>query len=141
MAYNLRGLDGIICPVINARRSQVYSALFRSEGGVITRLTEDDVILIPDIDGILAPYDCPVYFTGDAAETVFDAVSHRGKMRLPLLLRRPSAYGTALVGEKIYTEAEDKSCFTEERLAPRYLRKTQAEREREEALRSEVASQ
>ena len=36
LAYGLRGQDGLICPVLNARRRQVYTALFRSDGGRIT---------------------------------------------------------------------------------------------------------
>lgn len=134
MAYHLTGLDGVICPVINARRSQVYSALFRCENGVITRMTEDDVVLIPDMDALLSSFDCPVWFTGDAAETVYSAVNHPLKMLPPVMLRQPSAYGAAVLAEKVYTEAEDKSIFTEDRLSPAYLRKTQAEREREERL-------
>ncbi len=134
MAYNLAGPDCIVCPVINARRSQVYSALFRCEGGRITRLTEDDVILIPRMDGVLAAYDCPVCFVGDAAETVFDAVTHPKKALPPVLFRRPSAVGVALAAEKRYTDAADKSGFTEAALTLSYLRKTQAEREREERL-------
>ncbi len=134
MAHNLAGLDGIICPVINARRSQVYTALFRSEGGVITRLTEDSVALIPEMDDFLSGYDCPVYFSGDAAEAVFESVTHSSKMLPPVLLRHPSAYGVAAAAEKIFKEADDISVFTENKLSPSYLRKTQAEREREERL-------
>jgi len=132
MAYNLAELDGIICPVINARRNQVYSALFRSENGVITRLTEDSIALIQDIDDIIAAYDCPVYFTGDAAETVMQTVCHPQKKLPPVLLRRPNAYGVAMLAEKMYASAEDSSIFTEEKLTPSYLRKSQPEREREE---------
>ena len=38
LAYGLRGQDGLICPVLNARRRQVYTALFRSDGGRITTM-------------------------------------------------------------------------------------------------------
>ncbi len=134
MAYNLAGLEGIICPVINARRSQVYSAFFRCENGKITRLTEDDVILIPQMDCLLSAYDCPVYFIGDAAETVFEVVTYPEKALPPMLLRRPSAYGVAMAAQMRYNAAADKSVFTEAALTLSYLRKTQAEREREERL-------
>lgn len=134
MAYNFVGVEGIVCPVINARRSQVYSAFFRISNGVVTRLTEDSIVLIPEMDGHLAEFDCPVFFTGDAAETVYEAVQYEKKILPPLLLRRPTAYGAAALAEKIYCSAEDKSQFTEDKLSPAYLRKTQAEREREERI-------
>lgn len=132
MAYNLAEADGIICPVINARRNQVYSALFRSSGGTITRLTEDSILLISALDNLLADYDCGVYFTGDAAEEVFQTVNHPKKALPPMLLRHPNAYGVAMLAEKTYLSAEDPLSFTEEKLIPSYLRKSQPEREREE---------
>ncbi|MDR1754922.1 MAG: tRNA (adenosine(37)-N6)-threonylcarbamoyltransferase complex dimerization subunit type 1 TsaB [Eubacterium sp.] len=41
LAANLAGLNGIVCPVLDARRGQFYNALFRIENGKITRLCED----------------------------------------------------------------------------------------------------
>lgn len=136
MAYHFVGLNGIVCPVINARRSQVYTALFRVSDGIVSRLTEDDIVLIPEMDAMLADFDCPIYFTGDAAENVYQAVTHRNKQLAPTLLSRPTAYGTAAAAEKIFTESADKFIFTEAALSPSYLRKTQAEREREERMGS-----
>ena len=46
LAYNLVGYEGLICPVMNARRSQVYTALFRSNGEVLERLMDDSAIAI-----------------------------------------------------------------------------------------------
>lgn len=134
MAYNFVGLDGIVCPVINARRSQVYTALFRISDGTVTRLTEDCVALIPDLDSLFSDFDCPVYFTGDAAETVYESVNYAKKILPPVLLRRPNAFGVAAAAEKTFKESETPSAFTEDKLSPAYLRKTQAEREREERI-------
>lgn len=137
MAYNLTEIEGIICPVINARRNQVYSALFQSSGGTITRLTDDSILLIHDLDELLVDYDCAVYFVGDAAEDVFRTVNHPKKILPPTLLRHPNAFGVAMTAEKQYHAAENtseftKENFTEENLSPSYLRKSQPEREREE---------
>jgi tRNA threonylcarbamoyladenosine biosynthesis protein TsaB len=46
LAYNLIGFDGIICPVMNARRNQVYNALFECKNSKLTRLCEDRALLI-----------------------------------------------------------------------------------------------
>ncbi|MGN0661063.1 MAG: tRNA (adenosine(37)-N6)-threonylcarbamoyltransferase complex dimerization subunit type 1 TsaB, partial [Oscillospiraceae bacterium] len=41
LAYNMLGFDGIICPVMDARCSQVYNAVFRISGGAPERLCPD----------------------------------------------------------------------------------------------------
>ena len=65
LAWGMRAADGIICPLIGARRTQYYSALFRVSGGTVTRLTEDDIILDADLPAVLAAYDEPVWLCGD----------------------------------------------------------------------------
>ena len=127
-----KGLEGIICPVINARRSQVYTALFKSEGGSITRLTDDAILVIPELEEKLSEYKS-VWFVGDA----YDMVSYMTNNITPLNLRNVNAAGVASVGERIYREAADKAVFTDAALQPVYLKKTQAEREREERLSME----
>lgn len=133
MAENLRCLNGVICPVINARRSQVYTALFRCENGVMTRITEDTTLLINELEEKLKEYD-NVWFTGDA----YDMVSHMTDNITPVILRGYNAAGAAYVGSRRYLEAEDKSQFNDMALQPVYLKKTQAEREREERLSREA---
>ncbi len=132
MAENLRGLGGVICPVINARRSQVYTALFKSEEGRIERLCEDTMLVISELEEKLREFDS-VWFVGDA----YDMVSYMTDNVTPACLRNVNAVGVANVGERIYNSAEDKSVFTDAALLPIYLKKTQAEREREERLSME----
>lgn len=133
MAENLRGLDGVICPVINARRGQVYGALFESKAGTLARLTEDDTLLVEELPELLSKYDS-VWFTGDAYPMVREFTNNI----TPDNLCSVSAAAVAKVGERIYNEAEDKSAFTDTALLPVYLKKPQAEREREERLKKET---
>lgn len=140
MAYNLTGMEGIVCPVINARRNQVYSALFQSNDGRIIRLTDDTIVPLDGIDDILKSYRVPVYFTGDAAEMAYSALCYPQKALPPSAIRRPNAYGVALLAEKIYLSSENASDFTEQNLKPSYLRKSQPEREREEREKRENLS-
>ena len=56
LAYNLRDFEGLICPVMNARRKQVYTALFRASGGVLERLMDDSAIAIAELDERLRAY-------------------------------------------------------------------------------------
>ncbi len=55
MAYNITG-DGLVCAVMDARCAQVYNALFRVEGGTVTRLTPDRALAIEQLDCELAEY-------------------------------------------------------------------------------------
>lgn len=65
LAYNLFYTNGIICPLLDARRDQVYTALFRNENNEIIRLTEDRAISIAELLEELKAYDEPVFFLGD----------------------------------------------------------------------------
>ena len=134
MAYGMKSVNGIVCPVINARRTQYYSALFRVQDGVVTRLTEDDVILGADLDGILQKYDEPIYLTGDGYESARGFITHPRLMYTPEASRWPTAFAVAAAAANKKMNALPETVFTPDDLVPVYLRKTQAEREREERL-------
>ena len=53
LAYNLIGQNGLICPVMNARRKQVYTALFRAKNGQMERLMPDSALAITELDELL----------------------------------------------------------------------------------------
>lgn len=138
LAWNLIGFKGILCPVINARRGHVYSALFEADGvHKPVRLTEDDLISVADLSEKLKQMDQTVYAAGDGyamltANTEIDKLACT-----PEFLRYPSGFAVACAAYDIYKSATDPSVFTEAALAPVYLRKSQAEREREERLAKE----
>lgn len=134
MAYGMKSVNGIVCPVINARRTQYYSALFRIQDGAVTRLTEDEVILGADLDGILAEYDEPIYLTGDGYESARGFITYPGLMYTPESYRWPTAFAVAEAAAYKLIHASPETVFTPDDLVPVYLRKTQAEREREERL-------
>ena len=126
LAYNLSGEDGLICPVLNARRRQVYTALFRAQDGHITRLCPDCILAADGLDALLAPYEEPVRFVGDAYGLAVGAVTHPA---LPVAerLRFPSAGSVARAALAAY-EAGKRG--TDATLTPDYLRPCQAERDR-----------
>ena len=49
MALGLGAWQGYVCPVMDARRSQVYNALFHVSGGSYTRVQEDRAISLADL--------------------------------------------------------------------------------------------
>ncbi|MBE6569144.1 MAG: tRNA (adenosine(37)-N6)-threonylcarbamoyltransferase complex dimerization subunit type 1 TsaB [Ruminococcaceae bacterium] len=140
MAWNLSGFQGILCPALNARRNHVYTAFFSCDGiNPPERLTEDDVLPVEEVCEKLKQYGKPVYVTGDGYTMLHKPATDGLFMPTPEMLRYPNAFGAAQAAQKHYTEAEDKTVFTEGRLQPVYLRKSQAEREREERLAAENA--
>ncbi len=121
--------DALICPVMNARRNQVYTALFR--GG--KRLMPDSAISAEELDEILAAYDEPVLFTGDGYDLITGQTSHRF-LPVPERLRVQSAASVAAVARRCYAEGR---FTTDAGLVPVYLRPSQAERTRAQMLNNQ----
>ena len=134
LAYNLIGADGIIVPVMDARRGQVYTALFKGKDGKIERISEDTALPIVELVNILKEYEGErIYLVGDGYNVTRDKLLPLG-IRLeatPPLLIPENAYSVGLVGLKMY---RDGLCVSDRELAPTYLRLPQAERERLEKL-------
>ena len=132
MAWHGLAAGGLVCPVMDARRSQVYNALFSIENGRPVRLTEDRPISLEELAQELASYDWPAYLVGDGAEISCDYLTARGIacVLAPENLRMQSAWGVAMA-------ALDKEPGNADSLLPVYLRLSQAERERLERLERE----
>ena len=133
LAYNAQAFDGILCPAMNARRQQVYNALFSSDGKTVTRLCDDRALAITQLGEELAACDRPIYLVGDGAELVYDALADTPGQRLILLPERwvnQSGYAVAQVALAAYRNGVR---GTDAQLAPVYLRPSQAERTRMEA--------
>jgi len=145
MAEPFSAVRCAVCPALNARRGNVYTAVFLSDGnGNVTRLTEDDLIPVAELPVMLKNVlteDLPVYIAGDSVSELISAAEGVIKLiEAPALMKSPSGYGAAMSGYRIFTAAGcDRASFREELLAPIYLRKSQAEREKlekEEKARS-----
>ena len=135
MAWHGLAAGGLICPVMDARRSQVYNALFRIEDGRPVRLTEDRPIALEELASELETLGESAFLVGDGAEMSAAFLQGRGlACRLaPENLRMQSAWGVAMA-------ALDKEPGTAESLLPVYLRLSQAERERMERLKKEAGA-
>lgn len=129
LAYNLIGFEGIACPVMNARRSQVYTALFEVSGGTLTRLTPDRAISIAELEEELLTLNKPVYLSGDGYEITRTGFSRFTPKDTPAILIPQNGYSVAMCARKQY-EAGVRT--TDIELSPVYLRLSQAERERAE---------
>ncbi len=134
LAYNLIGFEGLACPVMNARRSQVYTALFEVSGGKpLTRLTPDRAISIAELEDELLTKDRPVYLSGDGYAITREGFSRFTAKETPKILIPQNAYSVAMCA---LTQYEAGVRTTDIELSPVYLRLSQAERERAEKQKS-----
>ncbi|MDE6726695.1 MAG: tRNA (adenosine(37)-N6)-threonylcarbamoyltransferase complex dimerization subunit type 1 TsaB [Oscillospiraceae bacterium] len=122
VAYNFTEIDGIICACMDARRKQVYNALFRSENGIITRLCEDRAISAAELSEELSRLDGKVIFAGDGAELMHAFTEEKYALSSPLLRYQR--------GSGVCFAAQNAPELAPAALMPTYLRLPQAERER-----------
>ncbi|MBQ8217480.1 MAG: tRNA (adenosine(37)-N6)-threonylcarbamoyltransferase complex dimerization subunit type 1 TsaB [Oscillospiraceae bacterium] len=129
MAWHGLSAGGYICPVMDARRSQVYNAIFKIEGGRPVRVTEDRPIALSELADEVSALNAPVFLVGDGTELTRKYFESAGIpcVAAPENLRWQSAWGVAMA-------ATDKEPVSSAELMCVYLRLSQAERERQERL-------
>ena len=129
MAKNIAAADGIYCAAMDARRDQVYTAIFRMENGVFTRLLEDSAISLQELGENLRPLHGCKYLVGDGAALCFRYlnITIEGLRLLPEHLRMQRAAGVALLA---WEQIEKGDMLPAAQVQPNYLRLSQAERER-----------
>ncbi len=129
MARNLDAWEGLVVPTMDARRSQTYTAIFRAEGGKLTRLEEDMAISFEALKEKIKNCPKPVFLVGDGAVLCYNTLLEEvPNLVLPGEHRiHQRAAGVAL-GAKAMIEAGMPGNGAE--LSPNYLRLSQAERER-----------
>ena len=125
LAYNVKGCDGIICAVMNARRGQVYNALFSSTG---ERLCDDRALSIDELCAELEEKNTKVVVCGDGTDITLDVFNGKiDAVAAPARFVCQSAYSVAQVALRDVREGK---AVTDIELTPVYLRLSQAERER-----------
>ena len=129
MAEFLGIYQGYVCPVMDARRAQVYNALFYVNQGTITRVTSDRAIALADLGAELKNLSEPVFLVGDGSNLCYNTLleevpnlvlppehrMHQRAVSVALLSAKQTALGAAPGGAE---------------LTPNYLRLSQAEREK-----------
>ena len=134
MAETLGVYQGYVCPCMDARRNQVYNALFYVNQGKIQRIQPDRAISLADLGEELKNLEEPVFLVGDGSVLCYNTL----KEAVPGLVLPPEhrmhqrASGVALLAAKKIAAGEpgDGNALT-----PNYLRLSQAERERLEKLK------
>lgn len=129
MAWPLAHTGGVIVPVMDARRAQVYNAVFAGDGRSLTRLVPDRAVAVERLAEDLAALEKPQILVGDGARMCYNELSERG---LPVSLAPPhllmqSAWGVARGALRLAEADQLTDCAG---LIPVYHRLSQAERER-----------
>ena len=129
MAESLGAYQGYVCPCMDARRSQVYNALFYVNHGEIRRIREDRAISLAELGQELKALEGPIFLVGDGSSLTYNTLSGEipGLVLPPEHRMHQRATGVALLAVKKQAagEAGDGNA-----LIPNYLRLSLAERER-----------
>ena len=129
MALQLGVSQGYVCACMDARRSQVYNALFYVDNGCLERRTEDRAISLEELAQDLSHLDGEIHLVGDGAALTYRTLKDRcPNLVLPPEHRRHQrAAGVALAAWQQYQLGIPADAAA---LTPNYLRLSQAERER-----------
>ena len=131
MAYQLFGNGGLICPIMDARRNQVYTGIYRFEKD-FEIVEEQMAISVQELIEKLNAYGEKVTFLGDGVP-VYKALLEQGVQvevcYAPAHMNRQSAAAVGALGMKYFADGKVESAREHQ---PDYLRLSQAERERAE---------
>ena len=129
MALTMGVYDGLVVPVMDARRSQVYTATFQAVQGSLSRQCEDRAISLEELGEELKNVTQPIFLVGDGSNVCYNAL----RDTVPNLILPPEhrmhqqAAGVALAAQK-----QIDAGLPGNGAEPNYLRLSQAERERKE---------
>ena len=135
MAAGLGVWQGYVCPVMDARRSQVYNALFHADCGKYTRIREDRAISLQELGEDVKNLSQPIFLVGDGSVLCYNTLLEA----VPALVLPPEhrmhqrAVGVALEAQRMMHEGAIPPAAE---LVPNYLRLSQAERERNERMQN-----
>ena len=129
LAANLYGTSDLICPIMDARRSQVYAGIFQYEGERLETRMEDDAIAVADLIEILNQKGEPVILLGDGVPVYGKLLEEGLKVPYrfaPAHMNRQRAGAVGVLAVQYYKEGKEEYSRDHK---PEYLRKSQAERE------------
>ena len=139
LAYNLCYTDRIICPIMDARRNQVYTGIYQMDGDKLQVLEAQMAVEIDELAKKLCTYGKPVIFLGDGVPVHKDRLEKELMTNYdiafaPARMNQRRAAAVGMLGIQYYKEGKTETAMKHK---PDYLRVSQAEREREERLKAE----
>lgn len=137
LAYNLYDTDGLICPIMDARRRQVYTGIYRFEEHRLVTVEDQMAVPMEEMIRKLNEYQQPVTFLGDGVPVLADMIAEKLNVPYsfaPAHVNKQRAAAVAALGLIYYKEGRTQTAMEH---IPDYLRVSQAEREREERQKKE----
>ena len=132
IAYNFCGSDKLVCPMMDARRSQVYTGIYKFNGNELEKVEDQMAVPVEEILEKLNQLGKEVILAGDGVPVYLDKIEKELKvpyLLAPSHLNRQRAGAVAVLGMQ-YAQAGYLETAMEHQ--PNYLRLSQAERERAE---------
>lgn len=139
LAANIQQKDAIVCPIMDARRNQVYYGIYRITGGVPEVIEEPDVVSIETAVEHADRAGEKIIYLGDGVPVFERVITEKSKVSVEFAAPRnryQSGASVAALGSLLFREGKYKAPGD---FAPVYLRKSQAEREREASLNDAAA--
>lgn len=134
LAYNMFSSSYIICPMMDARRGQVYTGIYRFRGTEMETIKEQCIMMIDELIYALDKIGMPVMFLGDGVDTQKDTIESKMATEhyyAPASMNRQKASSLASLAEIYFKEGK---CESAAEHKPEYLRLSQAERELKEKM-------
>lgn len=130
LAYNLYDYDGLLCPMLDAQRGAVYSALYKWENNELIKIQDYRVIDGKELVDKLAAFDQKVVILGDGAEIAAKHIDdNNSNIRIaPAGSLHPRASSCAAIAVQMQMQGNLESSYS---FMPMYIRKSQAEVEYE----------
>lgn len=138
LAYNIVYTDALVCPIMDARREQVYTSLYRREEDGYARIMPYSAISVEQLTEKLLSYQEQVLFVGDGIPAYRLRLTERMKGRVmfaPPFLAYQRASAIAWLGSRM---AQDGKSISYQDLEPFYLRQSQAEQKRSQKIGGKV---
>lgn len=138
LAFNLFGTNALVCPIMDARRQQVYTGIYEEKSGPVC-LRQQCAVPISEIIQDLNERGSEVIFLGDGVPVYRDVIDAELKVShfyAPGHLALQRAASTAVLACLLYEQKGDAVFVSADDFRPEYLRKSQAERQKEEAERT-----
>lgn len=135
MAYNLWGSDAQICPIMDARRNQVYTGLYQFEDDHMNTILSECVLMIDEIVSRINESGKKTVFLGDGVAVFKEYIEGNIKVSYsfaPANNNKQRASSVAALGIELYKAGKAEDAKEHK---PEYLRLSQAERERQEKVR------
>ncbi|MEE1027162.1 MAG: tRNA (adenosine(37)-N6)-threonylcarbamoyltransferase complex dimerization subunit type 1 TsaB [Agathobacter sp.] len=135
MAYNLWGSDAQICPIMDARRNQVYTGLYQFEDDHMNTILPECVLMIDEIVSRINESGKKTVFLGDGVAVFKEYIEGNIKVSYsfaPANNNKQRASSVAALGIELYKAGKAEDAKEHK---PEYLRLSQAERERQEKVR------